>query len=214
MNTSQIAKLSMYKSIIKCVEENLGKIGSFPELELSFELFKTKTSQIIDIMCQENQMTHQAIAKRTESKQKLCKAGADIEILLKIISSNDSALVINDRTRIIFNELFQTKEYLLSNRLKMIHENAIKNLDSLLKYGITTNLLDEFEKMIARYFHNEPTKKLKTINSYNTRLKNLFRETDVTLKEGLDRKVKSIKELHSLFFIAYTAIRNQKYLEK
>lgn len=211
MNTSQIVRLNVYECVVKCIEENPEICNNYPGFELSFEFFKSKIFDILEILKSENLMTYDIISKRYETKKKICKAGADIEILLKTISTTDSVLEISSRTKLIYDELYRKKDPLLLNRLLFITENASKNVVSLAKYGITLNLIKEYETMIGNYFYKiMPTKKTVTSKESKLKLKNLFRETEVVLKEGLDKNAKLLKTTHPDFFARYKLMRTLK----
>ncbi len=211
MNVSQIIRLNRYQSVIQCIEENFEILADFPEFELSFIFFKSKISEILEVLRKENQMSYEIIFKGEETKRKICRAGADIEILLKIIILNESSLELSARSKAVYDELYQKKDQLLLNRLQSIHEEAKQKLSELARYGITLNLLNEYETMISNYFHKIlPAKKRITNKESKLLLKNLFRQTEAVLKEGLDKNAKALKASHPDFFDKYKLLRNHK----
>ncbi|WP_296147416.1 hypothetical protein [uncultured Flavobacterium sp.] len=211
MNASQIVRLNRYQSIIEFIEENPEILVDFHDFELSFMFFKSKIFDILEVLRKENQMTYEIIFKREETKKKICKAGADIEILLKTITFNESSLEVAARSKAVYDELFQKKDRFLLNHLQAIQEEAKKNLSGLARYGITLNLLNEYETMVSNYFHEIlPAKKRITNKHSKLQLKNLFRQTEAVLKEGLDKNAKALKASHPDFFAKYKLLRSQK----
>lgn len=211
MNASQIVRLNRYQSIIECIEENPEILANFPDFELSFIFFKSKIFDILELLRKENQMTYEIIFKREETKRKICKAGADIEILIKTITLNESSLEIAARSKVVYDELFLKKDILLLNRLLGIQEEANKNLSGLARYGITLNLLNEYQAMVSNYFHEIlPAKKKITNKDSKLQLRNLFRQTEAVIKEGLDKNAKGLKASRPDFFAKYKLSRSQK----
>lgn len=208
MNKGQIFRMYIYESIIKLIEDENPSITSYsPAVKDSFDFFKTKVFKIVKAIRQENQIAYEVMSKKAENKKKLCKASAEVEMLLE---NNYSILSNSIRKQQIYDDLYIKKDSYLEVRIQAIHDNAIKNLASLVKYGITLSLINEFQNMIKSYFNSIDSDKIKAKKTSNVMLREHFKEAENALREKLDKELKGIKDTNPDFFCTYKLIRNLK----
>lgn len=200
----QAESFRMYRTLERHCDKSEQIITLYPDFQISVAIFKTKIVAIIDLYKLQELQKKRASAKRMESKNKLCKAGADIAGLILINMKTVSTISLKPEVVAFHNELFKMKDEALAKRIQDIHDSGVANLCTLAQYGITSSLLNAFQEMIGDYLKPADIREFAEENAEICRnLKALFKETDILLKEKLDKNISQLRKKNQQFVYAY-----------
>ncbi|WP_296142833.1 hypothetical protein [uncultured Flavobacterium sp.] len=204
----QADSFRMYRALERHCDKSEQIIALYPDFQISVAIFKTKIAAIIDLYKLQDLQKKRAVAKRLESKNKLCKAGADIAGLILINMKTVSTISLKPEVVAFHNELFKMKDEALAKRIQDIHDSGTANICILAQYGITSSLLNAFQEMIDGYFNPADAREFVEENAEICRnLKTLFKETDILLKEKLDKNISQLRKKNQQFVYAYKETR-------
>jgi len=196
----------MYKSVERLVEKNLSTSLLSLEFREAFVIFKLKMGEIQVVLDEEDALNNAITAKDFESRDKICKAGADIALLLFRCTKSNS--VSMPKFELFYNDFYRMKPNILEEKMYAVHEEANKNIHQLTKYGITPSLLKAFQAMVSDYFKPNNLKQTAALKKRNLRnLRLLFRDADSILKDQLDKSVTKLKKSNPQFVFAYRSKR-------
>lgn len=200
----QTQSFRMYRALERHCDKHEQIIALYPDFQVSFAIFKTKIAAIIELYKLQELQKKREIAKRLESKNKLCRAGADIAGLILINMKTVSTISLKPEVLAFHNELFKMRDESLAARIQDIHDSGLANLSTLSQYGVTSSLLHAFQEMITDYFKPADGRQFAEENAKICRnLRSLFKETDIFLKEKLDKNLSLLRKKNSQFVYGY-----------
>lgn len=204
----QAVNFKMYQAIERLGDKYPHIINQSPEFLSAFIIFKRKVAAILETLKEEETEKKMREAKRSSDKDKLCKAGADIAGLLLINMNTLNIISLKPEVSTFHAELFRTKDDLLRPRIQDIHDSGVSGLKILTQYGITLSLLNAFQEMINDYFQPVYPRELSQQRlDLNKRYRQLFKDTDLFVKENLDKAVTSLRKKNPQFIHAYKDLR-------
>lgn len=195
MTKKQILTLKMYRSIEKYITAS----SLLPNLKN--EIFENFKAKIVSIESVSKELQNASI----EIKKKLCKTGAEVELLLALNSKTSNLGYGIEPTFIIFYSALQrkTKDQLVK-AMQQIHDEACRKINVLINSGITLPIMDYIQDMINDY--SEGNSEGCVVRVKMRQLKSHFLEAEFLLKE-IDKEAESFGKHNLDFFIAYSANR-------
>lgn len=196
MTKKQTFLLKMFNSVEKFLKgtsfESQSKVANI------MEDFRIKIASI-EIITLEQEKADSVI------KEKLCKAGADIELLLaKSAKTQGYGYGIELSATLFYSSLMRKNKENLIESLKKVHSEGCKKMDILNSHGITPIVMEYFNELITDYSIESSVTIIKRTNEKRLRL--LFTEIEVLLKM-LDKEAERYQKENSDFYIAYSANR-------
>jgi len=200
----QAQSFRMYRALERYCDKHEQIIALYPDFQASFALFKAKIAAITELFKLQEYQKKREAAKRQKSKNKLCRAGADIAGLLLINMKTVSTISLKPEVLAFHGELFTMRDEPLAARIQDIHDSGAANLSILAQYGVTSSLLHAFQEMITDYFNPADGREFAAENAKICRsLRSIFKETDVFLKERLDKNLSPLRKKNLQFVYGY-----------
>ncbi|MGC2238145.1 MAG: hypothetical protein WA584_18475 [Pyrinomonadaceae bacterium] len=171
MNAKQLAKSTMYQSIVSHCEDNTAIIAANTAFQTAFNTtFKTKTAAI-GATAQEIEipLTGITVGKKT-SKQELCEPAADTASLIYAFAEATGNAALKSEVDYSLSALLRSKDSLLALRCRNIHDKGVENKDALKDYGVTAATLADLQTAIDGYTATAP--KPRAARSQRSTLKN------------------------------------------
>jgi|GEM_PF-6674726 len=196
MNKKQIISLKMYHSIEKYIRNT--PFECLPKINDIIEDFRLKIATI------------EAIAidlEKSDStiKEKLCRAGADIELLLvKTAKTQGHGYGMELTVDIFYASLLRKNKQQLVDTLQRINIQGCQKMEILSSHGITPCVMEYFKSLIKDYWDGNTVSLVRRINE--KKLRALYVETEILLKR-IDKEAERYQKENPDFYTAYAANR-------
>jgi hypothetical protein len=209
MNATQESKLNMYRSTQKHCTDNTAIVKTVPAFETALNVFNVKLSAIIAATQQEDLVTKGITVDKSEAKKTLCRLTTDIAAPIFAYASATANNKLKQEVNFSFSDLLRTKDDVMAPRCQNIKDIGTANVDALKPYGITAAGLDALQTEIDNYQVKVPTPRNSGAQKKTIRenIKNLIKETDIVLKEQLDKTIVGFKATNPDFIYTYKANR-------
>jgi hypothetical protein len=209
MNATQESKLNMYRATQKHCTDNAAIVKTVPAFETALNVFNVKLSAIIAATQQEDLVTKGITVDKSEAKKTLCRLTTDIAAPIFAYASTTTNNKLKQEVNFSYSDLLRTKDDLMAPRCQNIKDLGTANIDALKPYGITAAGLDALQTEINNYQVKVPTPRNSAAQKKTIRenIKNLFKETDIVLKEQLDKTVVGFKAANPDFVSTFKANR-------
>jgi hypothetical protein len=209
MNATQESKLNMYRATQKHCTDNTAIVIAVPAFETALNVFNVKVSAIIAATQQEDLVTKGITVDKSEAKKTLCRLTTDIAAPIFAYASSTANNKLKQEVNFSYSDLLRTKDDLMAPRCQNIKDLCTANLTALKPYGITAAGLDALQTEIDNYQVKVPTPRNSAAQKKTIRenIKNLFKESDLVLKEQLDKTVVGFKTSNPDFVSTYKANR-------
>jgi hypothetical protein len=203
------SKLNMLRATEKGCDDNPTIVTLVPAFAASVTTFKSKIVLILAAVQKEKLVTSGVTIDKATAKKAICTAGAENAALVFAMASATTNEVLKQVVNFSYSDLFAIKDDELAPAIQNIHDAAQTNLVALAPYGITAPSLAIFQSVIDIYEAKVPNPKnaASVKKAVRTNLKTLFRETDLILKEQMDKTIGAFKTAHPDFVLTYKANR-------
>ena len=205
MDAKQEAKLNMYRSTQKHCTDNNSIVATLPAFGKILDSFNANISAILALTQQEDLATKGITLDKAAAKRLLCQLAADIAAPIFAFASTNGDNKLKQEVKFTAAELLKTKDDVLGPRCQNIKDKGTENVDALKPWGITAASLEALQTAIDGYQAKTPTPRNSTAEKKTIRnnIKKLFAETDLMLKEQLDKIVVGVKGSNPDFFATY-----------
>lgn len=209
MNATQESKLNMYRATQKHCTDNAAIVATVPAFQTALNSFNVKVSAIIAAAQQEDLVTKGITVDKAEAKRTLCRLTTDIAAPIFAFASATSNNTLKQEVNFSYTDLLKTKDDLMAPRCQNIKDLGIENKLALEPYGITEAGLIALQTEIDNYQVKVPTPRNSAAQKKTLRqnIKNLIKETDIVLKEQMDKTVVGFKTVNPDFVSTYKANR-------
>src|SRR5215213_5089805 len=209
MNAKQNAKLNMYRTNEKHIDDNASIIAASPAFQTAFNKFKTNIAAIQTVAQQKSASLTGIAADKTNAKQALCKLAANIAGFIYAYAAANADETLKQEMNLSFTTLMRTRDAALAPRCQNIHDKAAANLEALADFGINAAQLKNLQTAIDDYSakNMNPRAALSGRKTANTNLAALFRENDSVLKDQMDKLIEQFREAHPDFVQTYFSTR-------
>jgi len=195
MDPKMESKLRMYLAVEKYGDENPITVELAPAFHSAFITFKAKVAEISDTAQQLAELTKGITHDKSEAKKTLCKVAADLAAPILAYAAKTENHTLKEQVNFSYTDLYKAKDDELPKFVKNIHKAGSEHLPKLAKYGITPPVLVLFETAMSTYENIIPDPGNAAVNRKTLRLnlKELFAETDLILKEQMDKFITVLK---------------------
>lgn len=205
MNSRSESKLNMYRSTQKHCTDNTSIVASVPAFGKILDSFNANISAILALTQQEDLATKGITLDKATAKKMLCQLAADIAAPIFAYASTTGDNKLKQEVKFTAAELLRSKDDILGPRCQNIKDKGAENVAALKPWGITDTSLEALQTAIDGYQSKTPTPRNSTAQKKTIRnnIKKLFAETDLLLKEQLDKVVVGVKISNPDFYATY-----------
>ena len=199
------AKLNMYHSTQKHCADHPDVVASVPAFAKTFDSFNANISAIMALSQQEDLATKGITLDKATAKNLLCQLAADIAAPIFAFASATGNNKLKQEVKFTAAGLLRTKDDVLGPRCQNIKDKGTENVTALKPWGITDTSLEALQTAIDGYLAKTPTPRNSTAEKKTIRnnIKKLFAETDLLLKDQLDKIVVGVQISSPDFYATY-----------
>lgn len=209
MNAKQNAKLNMYRTTVKHLDENDAITAASPAFQTAVNKLKATNTAIAGTAQQKSGALTGIAADKSNAKQTLCQIASTIAGAVSAYASANRSETLKQEMNLPVSTLARSRDEALAPRCQMIHDRADENKDALADYGISRTQLSNLQTAIDNY-SAETTKPRTAVTqrkTANVNLAALFKENDDILKNQLDKLVELYRPDHPDFVQTYESAR-------
>jgi len=209
MSAKQNAKLNMYRTNEKHIDDNASIIAANPAFQTAFNKFKANIVAIQSAAQQKSVSLTGIAIDKTNAKQTLCQLAAKIAGFIYAYASASSNETLKQEMNFSVTALLRTRDGALVPRCQNIYDKAAANLAALEDYGVNAAQLANLQTALDNYSAKtaKPRIALSGRKTATGNLAVLFKETDAILKDQMDKLVETFREEHSDFVQTYFSTR-------
>lgn len=209
MKARDESKLNMYRAVEKHGDNNPTIVSIIPAFAATFIIFKTKISEILSALQKEQLVTKGITKDKFEAKKNLSLLAAEMAAPIFAYAAKTNNNTLKQQANFNYTNFLKTKDDLLAPSIRNIIDAATNNLPALISYGISAAALSALKTSTDSYQSKvaNPRAAATAKTTIRTNLKTLFAETDIILKEQLDKTIVSLKTSNPDFVSTYTANR-------
>ena len=209
MNARQESKLSMYNAVLTHIEANSAITATVPAFETAATSLRTIYNNIIVAAKQEAQAIAGVTINKTETRNLLCSEAANIAAAVYAFAMAEGDNELKEQVNFPISKLQQIKDELIVPDCNIIHQKATQFLASLTAYGITSVKLGNFQDLIDDYVTLIPAPRnaVSVRAAARTAISGFFKQSDLVLKNQMDKLALQFKTTNPEFFNAYKSNR-------
>lgn len=209
MTARQEAKLSMYNAVLTYTEANTTITATVPAFATAATSLRTVYNNIIAAAQQEAQAIAGVATNKSEARNILCIDAANIAAAVYAFAITEGDNELKEQVNYSVTKLLQTKDELLVPICNIIHQKATQFLASLTGYGITAIKLGNFQDLIDDYaaIIPAPRNAVSVRSAARTALSGFFKQSDLILKNQMDKLSLQFQTANPDFFNAYKSNR-------
>ena len=205
MESSQDSKLNMERAVEKLCDANPTIVSSVPAFDNAVGNFKNKVAEIIATIQHEKLAISGITDDKVLAKKALCRIAADTASPIFVYASTTNNAILKQQVNYSYSSLFSIVDDELAPIAQNIHNAGKANLAVLASFGITTPVLAIFQTVIDSFEQKEsnPKNAASIKKTIRTNLKTLFKESDIILKEHMDKTVLALQTTYPDFVLSY-----------
>lgn len=208
MKNAQENKLSMYYAVQKVCNANTSVWSGLPGFVTAFNGFESNIIKIKSaIEVQETKLKGIALKKEQLEDLMIDKA-LEVANAVFAYATDQSDLALKEKMNFTRSEFKRTRDSVVVEKCRLIHDEANVIIGSLASYGITPATLTTLTTRINDFSGNvaAPRTSITERKGATSELVELFAENDLILKSKLDKLMEQFKttqpKFHKLFFNA------------
>jgi hypothetical protein len=211
MNDRQNAKLNMYQTTADVCNTKSEVFREVPAFEKSLSEL---TGIIVEIRQTEQQRDKTPVkiasAEKSDNEDKLIMFSIKVANGLYVYAFENNDLSLLTQGSINKSNFYTADSNKKLSLAKNIFQNTLGIAPNLSPYGITTEMLDNLEKVIADYEEKivKPRDAMVEQKNHTYNLKALFASADSVLYDKMDKLIVLFKDTNTDFYNEYQSARN------
>lgn len=209
MNAQQEAKLSMYLSTGRHLDDNSTIIAGNAAFVSNFTTVKAKVADLSNkAQLSDLALTGLAAGKKN-TKQNAAQTAADTAGIVYAFADATANEQLKAEVDYSLTDLLKMKDSLLALRCRNIHDLAVENKTALVDYGVTDAALTDLQTAIDDYTATitKPRAARSGRKTLNAEIAGLFKEIDKIYDRQLDKLIVAFKTAHPDFVQTYFNLR-------
>lgn len=209
MNANQESKLRMYRATENYCSENAAIIASNVAFQTAFDQFKTNIASIVNIIQSDSVPITGITIDKNMMKQTLCEKTSELAAVIYAYASTVGNNTLKAEVDLPVSALVRLREDALAPRCQSVRDTAEANLANLADYGVTPLMLVHVQAAITAYSAETPKTRTAIAERKTTtaNLAALFDETDVILRDRMDKLIVTFRAHHPDFVRTYETTR-------
>lgn len=209
MNSRQVAKLNMYRSVQQLCNDNNSFIAGNPAFLNALTIFNSKIDEIVSTAASENQVIKGITTDKSVAKKNLCQNAVDTASTIFAFASANGNNTLKQVVNFSFSDLNRLKDDVLYPTCMNILNAAKDSAAALVSYGLTPEMITSLGNSMSSYNTAVPTTKTaRSVKStYGGNLKQLVKDTDAVLKDQMDKIMNTFKIANKDFISSYKNAR-------
>ncbi len=209
MNANQEAKLKMYRALQTLCGANTSIINTNPAFLTAYNQFVANIAAIISRVQSDGVPLTGITVDKNVVKQNLCEKAAAIAGIVFAYASTVGNNTLKAEVDYTISALSRLREDALAPRCQSIHDIAEEILDVLEDYGVTSAMLADLQATITLYSVETPKSRTAIAGRKTTtaNIATLYDDTDVILRDRMDRLVVTFAAAHPDFVKTYETTR-------
>ncbi|HUM51548.1 MAG TPA: carboxypeptidase-like regulatory domain-containing protein [Chitinophagales bacterium] len=210
MKGKQENTLTMFDTIIAVLALNLPLITAIPALLAKFNLFKTLTEEINDIVLAQILQIEGRTEDKNAAKEKLALHANVVAEVVKSFAMDTNNDVLKVEVDYSETDLIRLRDIMIQQVAQIIYTRANTNIVALADYGITTQIMDDLLDAITKYQSKLPTptvaRDMREVAT--TELKEKIKEANDLLRFNMDSGMGVFKLTNLHFYRLYKNARS------
>lgn len=209
MTSRQEAKLTTFRNTALTCYEYRAVTATVPPFEKNRLLLDTKISTITNLAAAEKELGKGVGKGKQISQEVVCNLAADAASLTFAYASAIGDQSLKAIMKFSAYDLKRLSKESLIGVLMTIRKGVQANLKELEAYGLSAPYVDLLNMAIGDYTNQvaKPQNAKTDRTTYTRAIKQLFKETDILLKEQMDKLIVGFKKDHPEFVAKYKAAR-------
>ncbi len=210
MNARQKSKLNMYRTVELHCNNNSALIAGNTAFSDSYSQFINKIVAIQGSTTEQEQKITGFTTAKSVAKKALSETASIIAGFIFAYASANNNYQLKEKVNYTYSELLAERDEQLVPVCSNILNSANDNLAALTDYGITAATVSGLQSAMEAYNAAVPanTNATSIRKAYGQALKQLIKETDVILKERMDKLVSNFADTDPGFVASYKNARS------
>ena len=198
----------MYNTVIAVLEKNSGTWKEMPAFSRAYEAFKGTVGKINTVRTV--QAGNKGVAMdKAAIKAALAEKALQVGGAIQAYADSSDNQTLREAVSFTLSELMKSRDGVMSDRSKLVHDKAKLHATALAEYGITKTdilalkaMLDRFNALIV-----EPRKVISESKTATREIEALMKEASKLLKNRLDKMMLKFKAGAADFYSTYRNAR-------
>jgi hypothetical protein len=209
MNRNQENKLGMYLAVELVMNEYVTLWSQVPIMSDLMAEFEGLIGQIEFTRIVQERGTAGVTLDKAEARHNAAVKGLKIADALVILATRNGNHSLAERMKFSPSSFENCRDTAAASKLQAIHQDAQLNSVQLVGFGITALMLTEFHGLMIAFRNSvaAPRTEIGKGVFSTENLAELYSQTDLFLKDQLDRVMESYRESAAVFFGRYESAR-------